>query len=117
MFLVFSFSGVASAFDEKGALLVKPEMQLSLVCENEEVRMTFVSLENGIIAKEINRASIHASEDITFTLVSQENGIVLKKTGKDAIHENISFKGLQAGNYKLLVDYKGNVTAQEFEVR
>ena len=118
LILVFSFSGVASAKDEKGTLLLTPEMQLSLVCENDEVSMTVMSLETGIVEKAVNKFRINKNNhEVTLTVVSETDGIVMKKIGRDVMHENIDFDALKAGKYKIVVNYRDNVIAQEIEVR
>ena len=118
LILVFSLSGVASAKDEKGAMTVKPEMQLSLVCENDEVKLTLMSLESGIIEKAISKTQSDTNNhDVSLTVISEEMGVVMKKTGKDALHENISFKDLRAGKYKIVVNFRNQVVSQEIIVK
>jgi hypothetical protein len=118
MFLVFSLSGVALAKDEKGAMVVKPEMQFSLVCENEQVSMTFMSLESGIIEKAVKKAGINTdAHEVALTVVSEDAGIIIKRTGKDVMHETVAFKNLRVGRYKIIVNYRDNITTQEFEVK
>lgn len=116
--LVFSLSGVASAKNDKELTTLKADMTLSLACENNEIAFTFMSMEDGIVEKTIKTAFANAqNHEVSMKLISVENGIILSKNGTDELHESIDFKNLTKGEYKILVEYRGNIVAKDFEIK
>ncbi len=118
LILVFSLSGVASAKNGKELTAVKPEMTLSLACENNQIAFTIMSMEDGIVEKTIKSAVAQAqNHEVSISLISVQDGIILHKAGKDELHESIDFKDLPSGEYKVLVEYRGSIVARDFVIK